>query len=69
MPAETDERISVAGVGARLRNLVTGEILTSQSGFGGGRFGGRGGGGGGEPRTTINAHLLPHSYAVYAVER
>ena len=67
LPAETDVRISVAGVGARLRNLVTGEILTSQPGFGGGRFGGRGGGG--EPRTTINAHLLPHSYAVYAVER
>jgi len=32
LPAETDVRISVTGSGTRLRNLVTGEILTSQPG-------------------------------------
>ena len=70
LPAETDVRISVAGTAARLRNLVTGETLATQSGNTGGRgrFGGRGGGGG-EPSTTFNAHLLPHSYAAFAVER
>ena len=72
LPAETDVRISVTGSGARLRNLVTGEILTSQPGNAGGRgrFGGRGGGGGGgEQRIPFNAHLLPHSYAAFAVEK
>ena len=71
LPAETDVRISIAGSAARLRNLVTGETIATQSGNAGGRgrFGGRGGGGGGEQRTTFNAHLLPHSYSVFAVEK
>ena len=71
LPTQADVRISVAGSAARLRNLVTGETLSSPpAAFGGlGRFGGRGGGGGGEPRTTFTAHLPPHSYAVFAVEK
>jgi hypothetical protein len=70
LPTQTDVRISVAGGAARLRNIVTGETLSSQpAGFSGfGRFGGRGGGGG-ESRTTFTAHLLPHSYLVFAVEK
>jgi hypothetical protein len=65
LPTETDVKISVAGNGAKLRNLVTGEILAAQSqpqGF-------RGRPAAGEPQTTFNAHLLPHSYAVFAVEK
>jgi hypothetical protein len=63
LPMETDVRISVAGSATKLRNLVTGEILTGQPGSTGGR-----GGAGGDRRMTFNAHLPPHSYAVFAVE-
>jgi hypothetical protein len=65
LPSETDVKISVAGNGAKLRNLVTGEILTAQpqpQGF-------RGRPATGDPQTTFNAHLLPHSYAGFAVEK
>jgi hypothetical protein len=65
LPTETDVRISVAGTAARLRNLVTGEILAAQpqpQGF-------RGRPAASEPQTTFNAHLPPHSYAVFAVEK
>ncbi len=70
LPSETDVKISIAGGGAKLRNLVTGEILAGQPGNNGGRGrrGGRGGGGD-EPRLTFNAHLPPHSYSVFAVEK
>jgi hypothetical protein len=70
LPFETDVKISVTGGASKLRNLVTGEILTAQPAntAGLGRRGGRGGGGG-EPRMTFNAHLPPHSYAVFAVEK
>jgi hypothetical protein len=68
LPTQTDVRISIAGSAVRLRNLVTGDTLTSAARNFGGRFGrGFRGGGGGEPRTTFTAHLLPHSYAVYEV--
>ena len=65
LPTETDVKISVAGGGAKLRNLVTGEILTAQpqpQGF-------RRQPAAGEPQTSFNAHLLPHSYAAFAVEK
>ena len=69
LPTETDVKISVAGNATKLRNLVTGEIITAQPGYiyGRSRRGGRGGGD--EPNTTFNTHLLPHSYAVFAVEK
>ena len=71
LATETDVKIFVAGSATKLRNLVTGEILTSQpaNDDGRGRRGGRGGGEGAEPRMTFNVHLLPHSYAVFAVEK
>ncbi len=65
LPAETDVKISVAGGGAKLRNLVTGETLAAQpqpQGF-------RGRPAAGEPQTSFNAHLLPHSYTAFAVEK
>jgi hypothetical protein len=71
LPAATDVRIFIAGSATKLRNIVTGEILTGQPGNAGGR-GRRGGGRGGEgaePRMTFNAHLPPHSYAVFSVEK
>ena len=68
LPTATDVEISVAGSATKLRNLVTGEILTRQPGNPGGRRDGRDGDAG-EPRMTFNAHLLPHSYAVFAVEK
>jgi len=67
LPTETDVRISVTGSATKLRNIVTGETLMSQPGNVVGR--GRRGGGGGETRVTFNTHLLPHSYAVFAVEK
>jgi hypothetical protein len=63
LPVATDVRISVAGGKAKLRNLVTGEILTGQPDNAGGR-----GGMDDEPRMRFNAHLLPHSYAAFAGE-
>jgi hypothetical protein len=70
LPSETDVRISVLGSATKSRNIVTGIILTGQPGNLGGRerHGGRDGGGG-EPRMTFNAHLPPHSYAVFAVDK
>jgi hypothetical protein len=65
LPLQTDVKISVAGGAAKLRNAVTGEILTGQpqaQGFGRRR-------GGVEPQVFFNAHLPPHSYAVFAVEK
>jgi hypothetical protein len=65
LPSETTVNISVAGSNARLRNLATGEILTSQppeQGF-------RQLPAAAERRIFFRAHLLPHSYAVFAVEK
>jgi hypothetical protein len=67
LPAATDVRIFIAGSATKLRNIVTGEILTGQPGNAGGR--GRRGGEGAEPRMTFNTHLPPHSYAVFSVEK
>ena len=64
-PEETEVKITVAGAETRLRNLVTGEILTAQprpEGYGWRQTAGA-------PESTFNTHLPPHSYAVFAVER
>ena len=49
---------------ARLRNLVTDEVLARQAPheFAPGR-------GGGEQRRSFNIHLLPHSYAILTTEK
>ena len=65
LPSETDVKISVAGNGAQLRNLVTGEVLAAQPQ----PQGARGRPAAGDPQTTFNVHLLPHSYAVFGVEK
>ena len=69
LPAETDVTISVTGAPARLRNLVTGEVLTPQPAAPAPRRGGRGAGNGDAPRTAFSTHLLPHSYVVLAAEK
>jgi len=64
-PEETEVKITVAGAETRLRNLVTGEILTAQprpEGYGWRQTAGA-------PESTFNTRLPPHSYAVFAVER
>ena len=69
---ETDVRVGVIGDFARLRNLVTDEVITRQGPqqeSGQGRLGGEGRGRGGEQRASFNVHLLPHSYAVFAAEK
>jgi hypothetical protein len=65
LPVETDVKISLAGGNAKLRNLVTDEILSSQPQAQ--SFHGRQAAG--DPPVSFNAHLLPHSYAVFAVEK
>jgi hypothetical protein len=65
LPVETSVKISVAGAGAKLRNLVTGENFTGQPPTQGSRRRPAAG----EPETAFNAHLPPHSYAVFAVEK
>ena len=66
LPTAADVNISVAGTAAKLRNLVTGEILTGQpppaEGFRR-RQAAR------EERMVFHAQLPPHSYAVFAVEK
>ena len=65
LSSETDVKISVAGGTAKLHDLVTGEILTGQlqtQGFSRRQAAS-------EARISFNAHLPPHSYAVFAVEK
>ncbi len=63
---ETDVKISVAGGPVRLRNLVTGEVLSGQvpppANFWLRRPGG-------EKRTEFHMPVLPHSYLVFAAEK
>jgi len=68
LPSATDVTVSVAPEFTKLRNLVTGEVLSVQPQAQGGRRG-RGGPGGGQPHATFNVHLLPHSYAPFAAEK
>ena len=64
LPDETDVKVAVAGGFTRLRNLVTGAVTTGEmEEQGSGRFGG------GDPRRSFTAHLLPHSYSVFAAEK
>jgi hypothetical protein len=65
---ETDVKISVTGDYTKLRNLVTGEEIAGQApeqpmGFGGRRQAAF------ENRESFNVHLLPHSYAVFEMEK
>ncbi len=65
LPRAADVKVSVTGNFARLRNLVTGEVLTGQSQSEGRR---RWQQNGAPNRTAFNVHLMPHSYAVFAAE-
>jgi hypothetical protein len=64
LPAETNVQISVLGNAVKLKNLVTGETITGQ-GAGSRRNWQRAE----EERVTFNVSLLPHSYAVFEVEK
>jgi hypothetical protein len=64
LPTETDVKVSVLDGFTKLRNVVTGEVLSGQSPQAGWR-----GQRGAEPRVSFNVHLLPHSYAVFAMEK
>lgn len=62
LPTETDTKVSLTGNFTRLKNLVTGEVITGQAPTQGpGRWRETE-----ENRTSFNIHLLPHSYAVFA---
>ena len=68
LPTESDVKISVTGNYTKLRNLVTGEAIAGQAPEPTAYFGGR-------PssfldnRESFNLHLLPHSYAVFEMEK
>jgi hypothetical protein len=65
LPEKTTVKIFVPGDSAKLRNLVTGEVLTGQpaaQGLERRR-------GNGAPQMAFNAQLPPHSYAVFAVDK
>ena len=67
LPGTAEVRVSAAGEFTKLRNLVTGEVISAQAqnqGFRRGR-----GPQFGAPRSTFPVHLLPHSYAPYALEK
>jgi hypothetical protein len=65
LPVETDVNVSAPAGFTRLKNLVTGEIIAGQTSApdSGPRQRGNE-----EARVTFPVHLLPHSYAVLAVE-
>jgi hypothetical protein len=63
LPTETSVQISVPGNAAKLKNLVTGEIINGQAPSR------RNWQRPEEERVTFNVSLLPHSYAVFAVEK
>jgi hypothetical protein len=65
LPAETDVKVSLTGNFTRLKNLVTGEVITAQAPTQGqGRWREAE-----ESRITFNVHLLPHSYSVFVAEK
>lgn len=67
LAGETDVKVAIAGNSVRLKNLVTGENLISQSSpLNQGR---RQSENLDDLRTIFDVHLLPHSYSVYAVEK
>jgi hypothetical protein len=63
---ETDVKVSVAGGFTKLRNLVTGEVLSGATPPPASpwRFGPNQ-----ERRTPFYVHVLPHSYLVFAAEK
>jgi hypothetical protein len=64
-PAEADVTVSLTGDFSRLKNMVTGEVIS-------GRLPEQGGGrsrNAEESRTSFNLRLPPHSYAVFAAEK
>jgi hypothetical protein len=65
--AEADVSLYVSQYDAKLRNIVTNEVLTGKIGSMLTRRGGRGGAD--VPYTSFNVHLAPHSYLVFAVEK
>ena len=72
--AESDVTVSLLNREfAKLRNLVTDEVIAAEAeprGEGAGRRGGRGNRYvRGEHRVTFNLHLPPHSYLVFAAEK
>ena len=65
LPGETEVQVSVPAGFTKLKNLVTGEVMTGQtpvSDFGFRRRGNE------ESRVSFTVRLLPHSYAVFAAE-
>jgi len=67
LPTEADVKVSVTGDFTKLRNLVTREEITGQvpeepRGFGRRQLFS-------ENRESFNVHLLPHSYAVFVMEK
>jgi hypothetical protein len=64
LPVETSVQISVAGNAARLKNLVTGETIIGAS-----PTSSRRNYNSAEERVSFTAHLLPHSYAVFGIEK
>jgi len=66
LPAETSVQISILGNAGKLKNLVTGESITAAAEAP--RFRNRQGNVA-EERTSFTARLLPHSYAVFGIEK
>ena len=66
LPAQTTVQISLAAAKGKLRNLVTGAVISGRPQ----RFGSVGGRRplGGESRLSFTVPLLPHSYSAFAVE-
>jgi len=65
LPTATDVKISLLGEFTRLRNLVTGEVITGQNPAESGRRGRQNS----ERRSDFTVHLLPHSYVVFGAEK
>jgi hypothetical protein len=61
----TDVKVSLLGGFTKLRNLVTGEVITGQTPA---EFGGRAWQNG-ERRSAFKVHLLPHSYSMFGAEK
>jgi len=65
LPAAADVKVSVSAGFAKLRNLLTDTVVEGRAAPppAGGRQQAD------EPRVTFDLHLMPHSYAVFAVEK
>jgi hypothetical protein len=65
LPTETTVQVSALGRSAKLKNIVTGETISGQAPAAGRRFQNNQG----EERVSFSVKLLPHSYAVFAIEK